>query len=164
MIQLQVLPRPKANQNQKLKALKTTKILQKQNPFPRFRSFVTMKQRLTGSLQYICATRSDILVALKYCARAPANTSCITALKRIIKYIRSKNLGILYKKRDVFTNAKGEIELVVSAWSDSDWSANQDRYSTGGQLINVSGNTISARTSLEPPNTISALESCLESR
>ncbi|CAD7970981.1 unnamed protein product [Amoebophrya sp. A120] len=107
---------------------------------PEVPELVKTKQELTGSLQYLCQTRMDIVVALKMCARVKATPECILALKRIVRYLRTRR-GLRYKNR----SEKFGDRLILTAWSDSDWASFGDRKSNSGVVICLNGNAIAWR-------------------
>ncbi|CAD7976925.1 unnamed protein product, partial [Amoebophrya sp. A25] len=90
------------------------------------------KQELTGSLQYLCLTRLDIVVPLKMCAKVKATEESLASLKRIIRYLRTRR-ALMYKNRS--HEFKGK--LILTAWSDSDWASFGDRRSISGIVINL---------------------------
>ncbi|KAI3676109.1 hypothetical protein L1987_85708 [Smallanthus sonchifolius] len=82
---------------------------------------------MIGSLMYLMASRPDIMFAVCLCACFQANPklSHLSAVKRILRYLKYKpKLGLWYPKTDLF-------DLV--AYSDSDYGGcNLDRKSTSG--------------------------------
>jgi hypothetical protein len=80
---------------------------------------------LIGSLLYLCASRSDIMLSVCMCARFQANPKeChLTAVKRILRYlVHTSNLGLWYPKCSKFN---------LLGYSDSDYAGCKvDRKST----------------------------------
>ena len=93
---------------------------------------------MIGSLLYLTASRPNISYSVGVCARYQINPkeSHMTALKRIIKYVKTTAEFGVWCSKD--TND-------VSAWySDADWAGNaNDRKSTLGGCFYVGTNYIS---------------------
>ena len=78
-----------------------------------------------GSLLYLIASRPDINYSIGVCARYQANPkeSHMTALKRIIKYVKTiTNFGVWYNK---------DTNDVLVRYSDADWVGNIERVHRG---------------------------------
>ncbi|XP_075654980.1 secreted RxLR effector protein 161-like [Castanea sativa] len=88
---------------------------------------------MIGSLLYLTASRPDISYSVGVCARYQVNPkkSYMTALKRIIKYVKTTvDFDVWYSK---------DINDVLSGYSDTDWAGNaDDRKSTSGNSISLS--------------------------
>jgi hypothetical protein len=82
---------------------------------------------MIGSLQYLCASRPDIMLSVCMCARFQANPKeChLVAVKRILRYlVHTQNLGLWYLKGSFFD---------LFGYSDSDYAGCKvDRKSTSG--------------------------------
>ena len=82
---------------------------------------------MIGSLLYLCASRPDIMLSMRMCARyqAPPKECHLKAVKRIVRYlIHTPNFGIWYPKRSSFN---------LVGYSDSDYADDKvDRKSTSG--------------------------------
>jgi hypothetical protein len=82
---------------------------------------------MIGSLLYLCASRSDIMLSVCMCARFQANPKeChLMAVKRIFRYLlHTPNLGLSYPKGSTFD---------LLGYSDSDYAGCKvDRKSTIG--------------------------------
>ena len=93
---------------------------------------------MIGSLLYLTASKPDISYNVGVCARYQANPkeSHMTALKRIIKYVKTTaEFGVWYSKN---TND------VLAGYSDADWAGNaNDRKSTSGGYFYVNNNLVS---------------------
>ena len=87
----------------------------------------SLYRSMIGSLLYLTASRPDISYSVGVCARYQANPkeSHMTALKRIIKYVKTiAEFGVWY--------------------SDADWAGNvDDRKSTSGGCFYVGNNLVS---------------------
>lgn len=87
----------------------------------------SLYRSMIGSLLYLTASRPDISYSVGVCARYQANPkeSHMTALKRIIKYVKTTaELGVWYSK---------DTNGVLAGYSDADWAGNaDDRKSTLG--------------------------------
>ena len=85
---------------------------------------------MIGSLLYLCASRSDIMLSVCMCARFQANPKeChLVAVKRILRYlVLTPNLGLWYPKVSTFD---------LLSYFDSDYAGCKvDRKSTTG-LVN----------------------------
>ena len=93
---------------------------------------------MIGSLLYLIASRPDISYSVGVCARYQANPieSHMTALKRIIKYVKNTaEFGVWYSK---------DTSDVITGYSDADWAGNaDDRKRTSGGCFYVSNNLVS---------------------
>ena len=93
---------------------------------------------MIGSLLYLIASRPDISYSVGVCARYQANPkeSHMTALKRIIKYVKTTaNFGVWYSK---------DTNDVLAWYSDADWAGNvDDKKSTLGGYFYVGNNLVS---------------------
>ena len=98
----------------------------------------SLYRSMIGSLLYLTANRLDISYSIGVCARYQANPkeSHMTALKRIIKYVKTiVEFGVWYNK---------DISDVLAGYSDADWAGNaNDRKSTSGGCFYVGNNLIS---------------------
>ena len=93
---------------------------------------------MIGSLLYLTTSRPDISHSVGVCARYQANPkeSHMTALKRIIKYVKTTaEFGVWYNK--------GTSD-VLAGYFDADWAGNaNDRKSTSGGFFYVGNNLVS---------------------
>ena len=93
---------------------------------------------MIGSLLYLTASRPVISYSVGVCVRYQANSkeSHMTALKRIIKYVKTTaKFGVLYSK---------DTSDVLTRYSDIDWAGNaDDRKSTLGGCSYVGNNLVS---------------------
>eukprot|EP00392_Amoebophrya_sp_AT5.2_P002906 g2911.t1 len=89
------------------------------------------KMELQGSLQFLTTTRPDIVTALKFCSKAPAVSRTITALKRIIRYLRTKRV-LRFK-------AANNKKASLVGFSDADWASFHNRHSNAGVTVLLSG-------------------------
>jgi hypothetical protein len=84
-------------------------------------------QSMIGSLLYLCASRSDIMLSVCMCARFQANPKEVhlRAVKRIMRYlVYTPKFGLWYPKGSTF-------DLI--GYSDADWAGCKiDRKSTSG--------------------------------
>jgi hypothetical protein len=82
---------------------------------------------MIGSLLYLCASRSDIMLSVYMCARFQADPKEVhlRAVKRILRYlIHTPKFGLWYPKGSTF-------DLI--GYSDADWAGCKiDRKSTSG--------------------------------
>ncbi|XP_071678902.1 secreted RxLR effector protein 161-like [Lolium perenne] len=80
---------------------------------------------MIGSLLYVCASRTEIMLSVGMCARFQSvpKESHLVAVKRILRFlVRTPTLGLWYPKGSTF-------ELI--GYSDSDWAGDKvDRKST----------------------------------
>ena len=85
----------------------------------------SLYRSMIGSLLYLIASRPDISYNVGVCARYQVNPkeSHLTALKRIIKYVKTTSeFGVWYKK---------DTSDVLAGYSDVNWAGNvDDRKST----------------------------------
>ena len=93
---------------------------------------------MIGSLLYLAASRPNISYSVGVCARYQANPkeTHMTALKRIIKYVKTTTkFGVWYNK---------DISDVLARYSNVDWAGNaNDRKSTSGNCFYVGNNLVS---------------------
>ena len=93
------------------------------------------KPQQIGCLLYLTASRPDISYSVRMCARYQANLkeSHMTALKRIIKYVKTTvEFDVWYSK---------DINDVLTGYSDADWARNaNNRKSTSGGCFYVGNN------------------------
>ena len=93
---------------------------------------------MIGSLLYLTASRPDISYSVRVCARYQANPkeSHMTALKRIIKYVKTTiEFGVWYSK---------DTSDVLTGYFDTDWAGNaDDRKSNSGGCFYVGNNLVS---------------------
>ena len=98
----------------------------------------SLYKSMVGSLHYFTTSRPDISYSIRVCARYQANLkeSHMTALKRIIKYIKTTvDFGVWYSK---------DTNDVLARYSDVDWAVNaNDRKSTSGGYFYVGNNLVS---------------------
>ena len=98
----------------------------------------SLYRSMIGSLLYLTVSRPDINYSVAVCARYQANPkeSHMTALKRIIKYVKTTtDFGVWYSK---------DTNDVLAGYSDADWARNAaDRKSTSGGCFYVGNNLIS---------------------
>ena len=80
----------------------------------------SLYRSMIGSLLYLTASRPDINYNVGVCARYQANPkeSHMTALKRIIKYVKTTvEFGVWYNK---------DTNDLLAGYSDADWAGNAD--------------------------------------
>ena len=98
----------------------------------------SLYRSMIGSLLYFTASRPDISYSVGVCARYQANPkkSHMTALKRIIKYVKTTaEFGVWYSK---------DTSDVLARYSNVDWAGNaDDRKSTSGGCFYVGNNLVS---------------------
>ena len=98
----------------------------------------SLYKSMIGSLLYLTASRPDISYSVRVCARYQANLkeSHMTALKRIIKYVKTTvEFDVWYSK---------DINDVLTGYSDADWARNaNDRKSTLRGCFYVGNNPVS---------------------
>ena len=98
----------------------------------------SLYKSMIGSLLYLTASRPDISYNVGVCARYQANPkeSHMTALKRIIKYVKTTTeFGVWYNK---------DTSDILAGYSDADWAGNvDDRKSTSGGCFYVGNNLVS---------------------
>ena len=97
----------------------------------------SLYRSMIGSLLYLTASRPDISYSVGVCARYQVNPkeSHMTALKRIIKYVKTTaKFGVWYNKH---------TSDVLVGYSDADWAGNDDdRKSTLGGCFYVGNNLV----------------------
>ena len=97
----------------------------------------SLYRSMIGSLFYLTASKPDISYNVGVCARYQANPkeSHITALKRIIKYVKTiVDFGVWYNK---------DTNDVLARYTDADWAGNvNDRKSTLGGCFYVGNNLV----------------------
>ena len=98
----------------------------------------SLYRSMIGSLLYFTASRFDISYNVEVCARYQTNPkeSHMTALKRIIKYVKTiAEFGVWYSK---------DTSNVLAGYSNADWAVNaDDRNSTSGGCFYVGNNLVS---------------------
>ena len=98
----------------------------------------SLYRSMIGSLLYLTASRPNISYSVGVCARYQANPkeTHMTALKRIIKYVKTTTkFGVWYNK---------DISDVLARYSNVDWAGNaDDRKSTLGGCFYVGNNLVS---------------------
>ena len=98
----------------------------------------SLYRSMIGSLLYFTASRPDISYSVEVCARYQANPkeSHMTALKRIIKYVKTTTeFGVWYSK---------DTSDVLAGYSDADSAGNvDDRKSTSGGCFYMRNNLVS---------------------
>ena len=108
---------------------------------------------MIGSLLYLTASRPDISYSLGVCPRYQANPkeSYMTALKRIIKYVKTTTEFSVWYNKD--TND------VLAGYSDVDWAGNaDDRKSTSGGCFYVGNNLVSWMRKMQNSISLSTAE------
>ena len=87
---------------------------------------------MIGSLLYLCASRSDIMLSVGMCARfqSAPKESHVVAVKQIFRYlVHTPNFGLWYPKGSSFN---------LIGYTDSDWAGDkvERKYTSGGcQLL-----------------------------
>ena len=98
----------------------------------------SLYRSMISSILYLIASRPDISYSVGVCARYQANPkeSHMTALKRIIKYVKTTvEFGVWYSK---------DTSDVLAEYSDVDWVGNaNDRKSTSRGCFYVGNNLVS---------------------
>ena len=98
----------------------------------------SLYRSMIGSLLYLTASRPNISYSVGVCAKYQTNPkeSHMTALKRIIKYVKTTaDFGVWYNK---------DTNDVLTGYSDADWAGNaDDRKSTSGGCFYVGNNLVS---------------------
>ena len=98
---------------------------------------VTLYRSMIGCLQYLTASRPNIVFSVGVCSRFQSNpkVSHLNTVKRIIKYVGGTcDYGLFYSK---------ESNLSLAGFSDSDWAGNvDDRKSTTGGCFYVEANLV----------------------
>ena len=98
----------------------------------------SLYRSIIDSLLYLVASRPDISYSVGVCARYRANPkeSHMTALKRIIKYVKTTaEFGVWYSN---------DTNDVLAGYSDADWAGNaDDRKSTSRGYFYVGNNLVS---------------------
>ena len=98
----------------------------------------SLYRSMIGSLFYLTTSKPDISYSVGVCARYQANPkeSHMTALKRIIKYVKTTaEFGVWYNK---------DKNDVLARYFDADWAGNaDDRKSTSGGCFYVGNNLVS---------------------
>ena len=97
----------------------------------------SLYRSMIDSLLYLVTSRPDISYSVGVCARYQANSkeSHMTALKRIIKYVKTTaEFGVWYNK---------DTNDVLVGYSDADWARNaDDKESTSGGCFYVGNNLV----------------------
>ena len=98
----------------------------------------SLYRSIIGSLLYLITSRPNISYSVGVCARYRANPkeSHMTALKRIIKYVKTTaEFGVWYSN---------DTNDVLAGYSDADWAGNtDDRKSTSRGCFYVGNNLVS---------------------
>ena len=101
---------------------------------------------MIGCLLYLIASRPGISYSVRVCARYQANPieSHMTALKRIIKYVKTTaEFGEWYSK---------DTSDVITGYSDADWAGNaDDRKCTSEGCFYVGNNLVSWMSKRKTP-------------
>ncbi|XP_065638060.1 secreted RxLR effector protein 161-like [Quercus suber] len=113
----------------------------------------SLYRSMIGSLLYLTASRPDISYSVGVCAKYQANPkkSHMTALKRIIKYVKiTAEFGVWYSR---------DTNGVLAGYSDADWASNaDDRKSTSGGCFYVGNNLVSWMSKKQNSNSLSTAE------
>ena len=98
----------------------------------------TLYRSIIGSLLYLTTSRPNIAFSVGVCARYQAvpKESCLTVVKRIIRYINgTPNYGLWYSK---------DSNACLAGYSDADWAGSvDDRKSTLGGCFYLGNNLVS---------------------
>ena len=98
----------------------------------------SLYRSMIGSLLYLTTSKPDISYSVGVCTRYQANPkeSHMTALKRIIKYVKTTaEFGVWYSK---------DTSDVLTGYFDANWAGNaNDRKSTSGGCFYVGNNLVS---------------------
>ena len=98
----------------------------------------SLYRSMISSLLYLSASRPNISYSVGVCAKYQANPkeSHMTALKRIIKYVKTTaEFGMWYNK---------DTSDVLAGYFDADWAGNaNNRKSTSGSCFYVGNNLVS---------------------
>ncbi|BAT76833.1 hypothetical protein VIGAN_01489400 [Vigna angularis var. angularis] len=93
----------------------------------------TLYKQIVGSLRYVCNSRPDISYGVGLISRymGDPRQSHLSVAKHILRYLKgTADYGLFYPKKH------NEMNEVLEAWSDSDWSGDQlDRKSTFGYVL-----------------------------
>ena len=113
----------------------------------------SLYRSMIGSLLYLIASRPDISYNVRVCAKYQANPkeSHMTALKRIIKYVKTTaEFGVWYSK---------DTSDVLAGYLDADWVRNaNDRKSTSGGCFYVGNNLVSWMSKKQNSISLSTVE------
>ena len=113
----------------------------------------SLYRTMIGSLLYLTTSKPDISYNVGVCARYQANPkeSHMTALKRIIKYVKTTaEFGVWYNK---------DTNDVLAGYSDADWARNaDDRKSTSGGCFYVGDNLVSWMSKKQNSISLSTVE------
>ena len=108
---------------------------------------------MIGNLFYLTTSRPDISYSVGVCARYQANPkeSHMTALKRIIKYVKTTtDFGVWYSK---------DTNDVLAGYSDANWARNaNDRKSTLGGCFYVGNNLVTWMSKKQNSISLSTVE------
>ena len=108
---------------------------------------------MIGSLLYLTTSRPDISYNVGVCAKYQTNPkeSHMTALKRIIKYVKTTaEFGVWYSK---------DTNDVLAGYLDADWVRNaNDRKSTSGGCFYVGNNLVSWMSKKQNSISLSTVE------
>ena len=113
----------------------------------------SLYKSMIDSLLYLTASRLNISYSVGVCARCQANPkeSHMTALKRIIKYVKTTaEFGVWYSK---------DTSDVLAGYFDADWAGNvNDRKSTLGGCFYMGNNLVSWITKKQNSISLSTVE------
>ena len=113
----------------------------------------SLYRSIIGSLLYLTANRLHISYSVGVCARYQANPkkSHMTALKRIIKYVKTTvEFGVWYSK---------DTSDVLAGYSDADWAWNaNDRKSISGSCLYMGNNLVSLMSKKQNSMSLSTAE------
>ncbi|XP_050244013.1 uncharacterized mitochondrial protein AtMg00810-like [Quercus robur] len=108
---------------------------------------------MIGSLLYLTASKPDISYSVGVCARYQANPkeSHMTALKRIIKYVKTTAEFVVWYSKDTSD--------VLAGYSNAYWARNSDdRKSTSGGCFYVGNNLVSWMSKKQNSISLSTVE------
>ena len=113
----------------------------------------SLYRSMIGSFLYLTASRPDTNYNVGVCVRYQANPkeSHMTALKRIIKYVKTiVRFGVWYSK---------DTNDVLAGYSDADWAENvDDRKSTSGGCFYMGNNLVSWMSKKQNSISLSTVE------
>ena len=113
----------------------------------------SLHKSMIGGLLYLTASRPDISYSVRVCAKYQANPkkSHMTALKRIIKYVKTTvEFGVWYSK---------DTSDVLAGYSDADWAWNaNDRKSISGSCLYMGNNLVSLMSKKQNSMSLSTAE------
>ena len=105
-----------------------------------------------GSLLYTLGSRPDVASAVRRCSQYAMYPSdkLWNALKVVMRYLSgTKGLGVVYEKED---------EYYVTAYSDSDYSSEEDRKSISGYVVYAQNGPIVWKSKKQPTVALSSCE------